>query len=349
MKKTTIGGQALIEGIMMKGPERTVMAVRNTSGEIITEDVAASGATLPKILKAPIIRGIVNFVLSMKDGYKCLMRSADLSGFADIEDAAERKNKSEKRRQKAYKNAIKKRLSEDDAAALAEAAAECEPDKKNEKLMTAIMAVASVLGVGLAFLLFLYLPSALFDFVNKLSGAALTPFKTLFEGILKILVFLCYLILVSKMEDIKRVFMYHGAEHKTIFCYESGEELTIENVRHHKRFHPRCGTSFMLIMLVVGIVLSFILVTLFPVLNEPSMRLYWVLIKLVTIPVICGLSYELIKICGRHDNALTRAISAPGMWLQRITTAEPDDNMIEVAITAIKMVIPDDKSKDDWK
>ena len=349
MKKTTIGGQALIEGIMMKGPERTVMAVRNTGGEIITEDVAASGNALPKILKAPIIRGIVNFVLSMKDGYKCLMRSAELSGFADIEDEAERKKAHEKRRRKAYKKAIKKGLSEEEAKALSDAAAEKEPDRDNEKLMAVVMTVASVLGVGLAFLLFFYLPSALFDFVNGLASKALTPLKTLFEGILKILVFLCYLILVSKMEDIKRVFMYHGAEHKTIFCYESGEELTVENVRKFKRFHPRCGTSFMLIMLVVGIVLSFVLVTLFPALNEPSMRLYWVLIKLVTIPLICGLSYELIKICGRYDNPLTRAISAPGMWLQRITTAEPEDSMIQVAITALSAVIPEDKSKDDWK
>ena len=346
-KKTTIGGQALIEGIMMKGPKRTVMAVRRTDGEIVTEEVHSSAP--PKISKIPVLRGIVNYIITMKDGYKCLMRSADLSGFTEIEDAEEKRKSAEKRAKKAYKKALRKGADEQTAKDAAEDAKNQEQPDNNGAFMNVVMAVASVLGVALAFLLFMYVPSLIFDGINALANGGMTPLKSLIEGVMKIAVFVVYLVLVSQMSDIKRVFMYHGAEHKTIFCYEAGLELNVENVRQQKRLHPRCGTSFLIIMLVVGIIGSFILVTLFPELNDPDMRLVWVLIKLLSLPLICGFSYELIKICGRYDNTITRIISAPGMWLQKITTKEPEDKMIEVAIVAMKEVIPENSSEDDWK
>ena len=346
-KKTTIGGQALIEGIMMKGPRRTVMAVRNTSGEIITEEVKGANRKLPKIAKVPVIRGIVNYVLTMIDGYKCLMRSAELSGFADLENAEEERKAAEKRADKARKKALRKGLTAEEAETEANRAAEEKPG--DSAFMNAVMIAGSVLGVALAFMLFMYVPSLIFDFANGLSGEVLTPFKALFEGVIKIAIFVLYLFLVSFMKDIRRTFMFHGAEHKTIFCYEAGEELTVENVRKQSRLHPRCGTSFLIIMLVVGILVSFVLVSLFPVLKEPSMRIIWVGAKLISIPLICGFAYELIKICGRYDNVITRIISAPGMWLQKITTKEPYDGMIEVAIVAMREVIPENSEEDDWK
>lgn len=342
-KKTTIGGQALIEGIMMKGPNRTVMAVRNMQGEIITEEVAGGSNSASKTAKIPVIRGIVNYISTMKYGYKCLMRSAELSGALELEDEQEAK----KRYDKAYKKAIKKGKSVAVAEAEAKLAHDTKPD--DSAIVNAVMVIGSVLGVALAFLLFMYVPSLIFDFVNSLTGGNITPLKSLFEGVIKIFILVAYLVCVSFMKDIRRVFMYHGAEHKTIFCYEKGLELNVQNVRAQTRLHPRCGTSFLIIMLVVGILISFLLVTLFPALTSPALRGVWVAIKLLSVPLICGFSYELIKICGRYDNAVTRIISAPGMWLQKITTKEPDDKMIEIAITALTAVIPEDSTEDDWK
>ena len=218
-----------------------------------------------------------------------------------------------------------------------------EPDKKESVLTGVIMTVGAVLGVALALVLFMYLPSLAFKGIEYLAGADLKMYKGLIEGVLKMAIFVSYIAVVALEKDIKRVFMYHGAEHKTIFCYESGKELTVQNVRGFKRFHPRCGTSFMFLMLAVGILISSVLVVVLPDFIV-SRNYIWVPIKILLLPLTCGLGYELIKICGRHDNFITRIIAAPGLWIQRLTTKEPDDDMIEIAIAAVKEVIPEDGS-----
>ena len=216
-------------------------------------------------------------------------------------------------------------------------------EKFGDKLVKIVMVFASVIGVAIAVALFFFLPSFLFDLSAKVvpvfqgSGEVAVFWKSVFEGVLKIVLFLGYIVLCSQMTEMKRVFMYHGAEHKTIFCYENEEELTVENVRKQIRFHPRCGTSFMVLMLIVGIVIG-----LFIPVAPFGIGFLRPVFKILLLPVSCGVGYELIKICGKHDNAFTRIIAAPGLWAQRITTKEPDDKMIEVAIEAMKAVIPDD-------
>lgn len=313
-KKTSIGGQALIEGIMMKGPEKTVMAVRMKDGSIDVSPMNMKSAKDKSVFyKIPIIRGVLNFIESMVTGYKAMMESAEKSGYLD-EIEEEDKKSGEK--------------------------------KDNGKLMAGIMIVATVLAVVLCIGLFIYLPSLLFSGIEMLVGEAISPYRALFEGVLKIAIFLGYMAAVSLMKDIKRVFSYHGAEHKTIFCYEAGEELTVENVRKQRRFHPRCGTSFLILMLIVSIFVTLLLDFFFPQFKQ--YLLLRALIKLLLVPLICGIGYELIKICGRHDNLLTKIISAPGLWLQRITVKEPDDSMIEIAIAAMKEVIPENSEADNW-
>lgn len=311
-KKTSIGGQALIEGVMMRGPKKTVMAVRHTSGEIVTEEWAADLSDRPRFWKIPIFRGMYGMVDSLKTGYRCLMRSAVLSGLEDdVEEAA--------------------------------------PTKRSQKvLMTLMMVVSTALGVVLALGLFMFLPSFLYKLLaGALDNAADNTFWTdnailrgVFEGLLRLVLFLVYLVLVTLMPDIRRVFMYHGAEHKTIFCYENGEELTVENVRRQKRFHPRCGTSFLILTLLVGIVISICI----------QVKTVWlrVLIKIALLPITVGIGYELIKLAGRRTNWFTRLISAPGLWIQRLTTKEPDDSMIECALAAFCPVIPEDETSDQW-
>ena len=412
-KITSIGGSALIEGIMMRGPKKNTVCVRTGKDELYTEDVTVTFlAQKAKIFKLPFFRGFAGLIDSMRLSYKSLMLSADKA--VESVEIDEEPSKFEK----------------------------WLDEKFGDKLMKILMGFASVLGVALAIGLFFFLPSFLFDvsgsFIpafrddsvysytvtdntttvqfmdeaekeltvpfavtdtgkvwtvldekdenglykitvtdetnpagngtvsmrnmrnwkrvyikNAENGAALSAkqkmdvsqeglqrlWKSIFEGVLKIVLFLGYIILVSQTKDMKRVFMYHGAEHKTIFCYENDEELTVANVKKQIRFHPRCGTSFMVIMLLLGI-----LIGLFVPANPFGIAFLRPLFKILLIPVTCGIGYELIKLCGRHDNTLTRIIAAPGLWAQRITTKEPDDDMIEVAITAIKAVIPDDGS-----
>lgn len=316
-RKTSIGGQALIEGIMMRGPKKSAMAVRNTKGEIVTEEFETKGKNRPKICKLPIIRGIFGYIDSMSVGYKCLMRSAELSGLGEVEDE----------------------------------------NGKEQKLpkwaMTLVTVVSTILGFALAIGLFVWLPAKLYDWT--LSRAVTTPnaalrslIKSVFEGVLKILLLVGYMAAISLMKDIRRTFMYHGAEHKTIFCYEAGLPLTVENVKAQRRFHPRCGTSFLILMLLISIFVSFFIDPISIAISgnvlPTALR---VLVKLLLIPLIVGLGYELIKFAGRHDNLLTRIISAPGVALQHITVFEPTDEMIECAIKAVELVIPDDDS-DRW-
>ncbi len=339
-KKTSIGGQALIEGIMMRGPKHSAMAVRNPEGEIVLEKWENKLSKKPKILKLPLIRGLFNFIDSMKEGYKCLMRSAEIAGL----DEEEPKSKKKADSAEAPENTAESTESNTEPAD--------EQKKSSSALMNVIMIIATVLGVFLAVFLFILLPSYIFKWTASLIPAlrpdntvAASLIKSVFEGILRIIIIVAYMLLVTLMKDIRRTFMYHGAEHKTIFCYEAGLELTVENVRKQRRFHPRCGTSFLILMLLVGILISFFIDPIFiATLGYIPPTIIRTLVKIALLPLTMGIGYELIKLAGRHQNLFTRIISAPGMWLQHITVLEPTDDMIECAIKAFVEVIPEDKS-----
>jgi len=308
-KKTSIGGQALIEGVMMRGVGKAAMAVRLPDGTINVEIEKTKLAKDKSIVfRIPFVRGIFNFIDNMIFGYKYLMKSAEKSGI----DMDEPESKFDKW--------LTKHL--------------------GDKLMKVVSGVAMVLGVVLAVGLFILAPMGIVWLLEKL--VPLGAFKTLIEGIIKIAVFVGYLALVSRTKDIQRVFEYHGAEHKSIACYEAGEELTVENVKKHKRFHPRCGTSFLLIVLIVSIlVYSLIQFSWGNLLLRAAL-------KILLLPVIVGISYEIIKLAGRYDNFFTRILSAPGLWIQRFTTREPDDSQIEVAIASLKPVLPEENENDNW-
>jgi uncharacterized protein YqhQ len=305
--RTSIGGQALIEGIMMRGPKKQSVVVRAPDGlKVKTEDLKLVKERYP-ILGWPIIRGSVNFLDSMIRGVKAMTYSAEFLP----EDEQGEPSKLDKWIEKHF------------------------DEKKAEKL---IIGIAVVLGILLAVGLFILLPTFLVGFLKSVIASGIV--LNLIEGAVRITIFLLYLILVSRMKDIMRVWQYHGAEHKTIFCYERGLPLTVENARTQPREHPRCGTSFIIIVLVVSI-LVFSLVQW----SNAFMRMA---LRILLLPVVVGISYEIIKYAGRHDNFLTMVISAPGKALQEITTAEPDDSMLEVAIEALKQVIPEEKDADKW-
>lgn len=316
-KKTSIGGQALIEGIMMRGPKKTVMAIRKKDGsiEIVPRDIKSLKDKC-KIFSLPIIRGVVGFVESMTVGYKAMMDSAELSGYLD-EELEEEQNSEEGNGK-----------------------------KENTLLIKCVTIISTVLAVILSVGLFIYLPSFIFKIVNHLLLGAISSWQAVFEGILKILIFVGYMAAVSQMKEIKRVYRYHGAEHKTIFCYEAGLPLTVENIKTQSRFHPRCGTSFMILMLIVSIAVTLMLDLIVPWLKG----VLWLrtIIKLLLVPLICGIGYELIKICGRYDNIATRIIAYPGLLLQKLTVYEPDESMIEIAIAAMNEVIPENEEEDKW-
>ncbi len=315
--KTSVGGQALIEGVMMQGPKGAAVSVRTPDGTIDTEMVEIKHAKDKfKPLGWPLVRGVVAYIESMIFGYKCLMMSAEKSGMEDFEESEENMSKLDK-----WLN-----------------------DHLNKKVMGALTAVASVLGVVLAFALFFYLPTVAVNFINKLSGEVLTNYRALFEGIIRMVIFVLYIALVSLMKDIKRTFMYHGAEHKTIFCYENGLELTVENIKKQPRFHPRCGTSFIFVIIIISVVISSAISVIAPELRNQT--LVWMAIKILILPIVTGLSYEFIKYAGRHDNLLVKILSAPGLWMQRLTTKEPDEDMIEVALASFKAVITDNPEDD---
>ena len=356
--KTSIGGQALMEGIMMRGPKRSAMAVRNPKGEIVLEEWDTKNAARNRFCRWPIVRGVFGFIDAMTIGYKCLMRSAEISGLEEIEEEERRAKaakKAAKEKRKAEKRGEAPASSSDPIAGETEGTKPAEGEekrsddansstgndkKKKSATMTFVMVASIVLAVVLVVGLFIWFPSFLYAQLGRV-----IPFmrqdnrylKSVFEGILKVLLLVIYMFAVSRTKDIRSTFMYHGAEHKTIFCYEYGLPLTVENVRMQKRFHPRCGTSFLVLMVLVSILIGFLI---------PPQITLWLrtLIRIALIPLIMGIGYELIKLAGRHDNLLTRIISAPGMWMQRITTVEPDDSMIECAILAIEKVIPEDGS-----
>lgn len=304
-KKTSIGGQALIEGIMMRGPFLTSMATRMPDGsiEVETWDTHKSGKT-PWTRRAPFIRGIFNMVDSMVVGYSCLMKSAEKAG---VEEEPTK-----------FDRWLEKKL--------------------GHNMMKVLGGFAAVLGVALAAVLFIFIPTGLSSLLKPLLGAGIG--LSLIEGLIKVIILVGYMWLCSRMKDMRRVFEYHGAEHKSVACYEAGLPLTVENIRPQRRFHPRCGTSFLFLVVFISIIVGSFISW-----DNPAIRM---LLKLALIPVVVGISYELIKLAGRSDGLLTRIISAPGMWLQRITTCEPDDSQIECAIAALEAVIPEDENADRW-
>ncbi len=308
--KSKIGGQALIEGVMMKGIYHSAMACRLPDGEIDVEVWdEKNGKNMPWYRKTPIIRGSFNFVSSMTDGYRCLMKSAE------------------------------KQMTDDGSGEEPETKLDKWLDEHiGEKFMSVFSVIAMIFGFALCLFLFKFLPMK----AVSLMGGFLTDriAKTFVEGIIKIAIFVGYLAVIAQMKDMKRTYEYHGAEHKTIACYEAGDELTVENVKKYTRFHPRCGTSFMIITLLVSIfVFCFIPWT--------SMLTRFIT-QIILLPLIVGISYEFIKLAGRTNNAFTRIISAPGLWVQRLTTREPDGEEIAVAIEAMKPCIPENPEDDQW-
>lgn len=311
-KKTSIGGSALIEGIMMRGPSKMAIAIRKPDGDIDL-NVSEIKNKQSKLRKIPVIRGIFSFCDSMVTSMKALMYSAE---FVDVDSEDEKESKFEKW------------LSE-----------KC-GDKLKDYIIYFSVFLALIMSVGLFFLLPMLIGEGISLLFKNSPESAVATARSISESVSRIVIFLGYLILCTMQRDVKRVFEYHGAEHKTIFCYESGLPLTVENCRKMKRFHPRCGTSFLVFVLLISIlVFAFV-----------KVGFGWerILIKLLLLPVIAGISYEIIKWAGRSENPIVKALSKPGLWLQRITTKEPDDSMLEIAIAAMTAVLPENGEDDKW-
>lgn len=310
IKYTAIGGSALIEGIMMRSPTKTAIAVRRESGGIVLK-VSENENRVSFLSKIPIVRGVVSFVQSLMLSYSSMMYAADIA-MADIEEQSPPETKFEKFLTKLF----------------------------GKTGMAVLGVVAMVIGLALGLVLFVALPTfivkgitGLISGFDSLSETARRIIISVAEGVIKMAVFLCYLVAISFMKDIKRVFQYHGAEHKTIFCFEHKADLTPANARTFKRFHPRCGTSFLFLVLLVSIVISTFITA-----GNPLLR---VAIRICLIPVMMGLAYECIRLAGKYDNVFTRILSAPGLWFQRLTTKEPDDAQLEIAIAALNGVLKD--------
>ena len=313
--RTRIGGQALIEGILMRGMTKQAIVVRAPDGSLVVkeEELTLIKEKYP-ILGLPVIRGAVSFISSMVNGVRALMFSADF--YPDDPDAADE-----------------------------------EPGKldqwleahfSDEKLSSMVVTLAVILGVGMSVVLFFLLPTLLGTAVTLVTDSLLV--RNVAEAVLRAAIFMIYMIACSQTKDMKRVFAYHGAEHKSIFCYERGLPLTVENVRKMPRHHPRCGTSFMVNVIIVSIIVSSIVFSFFQIRNA----LLRMLAHLILLPVIVGVTYEINTWCGRTDNAATRILSALGLWMQNFTTNEPDDSMIEVAVRALELVLPAEKGSDEW-
>ena len=352
---------------MMRGPETTAMAVRNTQGEIVLEKFPTETKKRAKFFKLPIIRGLFNYIDSMTMGTKCLMRSAEISGLEEAEEEL-RREKEAKKAAKAAKKAEKKgNAMQNDEQITAEATdtattddpacetesneeslAEKTTEKKESSAMTAIvMTIGTVLGILLSIGLFFVLPTVIYTgatyvmpFLKHENEAVQSLIKSVFEGILKIVLIVGYMALMTLMKDIKRTFQFHGAEHKTIFCYEAGEDLTVENVKKFPKEHPRCGTSFLFSVMVISILVFSVVQW-----SNPWIRMA---LRLALLPVVIGISFEVNRLIGRFDNPFTKFMRAPGVWFQGFTTFEPDDSMIEIAISALSAVIPEEEGKDKW-
>ena len=320
--KTSIGGQALIEGIMMRGPDKDAVVIRTQDG--LTVETSPRKINPPKSPKSwPFLRGIFNFFDSNVVGVKALLRSADLAP----EEMQEEPSKLDVW--------LEKKLG-------------------NEKFQQAVLWLAVAMGLGLSVVLFFLLPMVIGGFFDRWITNNLG--LNLVEGVIRIGIFLAYMLLISRMQEMKRLFSYHGAEHKTIRCYEAGLPLTVENVRMQTRLHPRCGTSFLLVVMVISILVfsiaSSALLAVFPALEAMrgsfGYRLLMIVFKLLLIPLVVGITYEINRWASRHDNWFTKIITAPGMWMQNFTTNEPDDSMIEVGIAAVQAVLPEEEGADRW-
>ena len=320
--KTMIGGQALIEGIMMRGPKKDAIVIRGAEGltvEVNDRKLNPEGS----FNNWPFFRGMFNFFDSQVTGVKALMRSADLAP----EEMQEEPSKFDKW--------LEEKLG-------------------NEKFEKVIIGIAVALGLGMSIGLFFLLPMIVSSFFDRWLTSALT--LNLFEGLVRMCLFLAYMLLVSRMSEMRRVFAYHGAEHKTIRCYEAGLPLTVENVRIQTRLHPRCGTSFLLVVMVISILVFSVassgLLALLPGLKAIQgsflYRLVMIAFKLLLLPLVVGITYEINRWAGRHDNWFTKILTAPGMWMQNFTTCEPDDSMIEVGIAAVQAVLPEEEGSDRW-
>ena len=320
--KTMIGGQALIEGIMMRGPRKDAIVIRGKEG--LTLEVSDRKLNPEGSFKTwPFFRGVFNFFDAQVTGVKALMRSADLAPDEYNEEPSK------------FDKWLEKKLG-------------------NEKFQQVIISIAVFLGLAMSIGLFMLLPMVISSFFDRWIPNLLV--LNLMEGIVRLCIFMGYMILVSRMAEMRRVFSYHGAEHKTIRCYEAGLPLTVENVRGMSRLHPRCGTSFLLVVVVISTLVFSVassgLLTVVPGLAALKgtflYRLIMIVFKLILLPVVVGITYEINRWAGKHDNGLTRAISAPGMWMQNFTTNEPDDSMIEVAIKAVEAVLPEEEGTDRW-
>ena len=320
--KTTIGGQALIEGIMMRGPDKDAIVVRTKDG--LHVETMPRKKNPPKSWKnLPFIRGVFNFFDAQVVGIKALLRSADLAP----EEMQEEPSK--------FDRWLEKKLG-------------------SETFQKAIVGIAMCMGLGLSIVLFFLLPMVIGGFFDRWIRSNLGV--NLIEGVIRMVIFLTYMLLISRMEEMRRVFSYHGAEHKTIRCYEAGLPLTVENVRQQTRLHPRCGTSFLLVVMVISIlvfsVASSALLAAVPALETIrgtfGYRLLMIVFKLLLLPLVVGITYEINRWAGRHDNGFTKILTAPGMWLQHFTTNEPDDSMIQVGIAALEAVLPEREGADRW-
>ncbi len=296
-----VGGQALLEGIMMRSGEEVAISVRSADGTIRSKRRKfVSARQKNKFLALPLIRGVVSFVESMMLSLSTTNDGVDMLGIEEEETK--------------FEKWLKKKF--------------------GANLMDVLMPISIVLGLLLAVGIFIYLPSLFGGLIAKLFGGDIGIWQSVLEGVLKVVIFIGYILLISLMPDIRRTFEYHGAEHKSIFCYEAGEELTVENVRKYKRFHPRCGTSFMFVMILIGIIIGFFI--------PFQSTLLRTVCKLLLLPLTVGIGFEFLMFAGKHDNFLTRALSAPGILMQRITTKEPSDDQIEVAIKSLKLAIPEE-------
>lgn len=304
--RTSVGGQALMEGIMMRGPELIACAVRRPDGSI---DLSTEPVRTHWYNKVPMLRGVCNMVENLRCGYKYLMHSADIS-MTEEEAEAE---------QSAFDHWLEAHV--------------------GPKVQDILLGVSAALGAVMAVVLFVFLPTFLTGLLSQAVTLGRWP-KVLIEAAIKLALFLGYMALCSRMKEIRRMFQYHGAEHKTIACYEAGEPLTVENIRKHTRFHPRCGTSFLILVLLISILL-------YAVLPWSSIGLR-VVCKLLLLPLLVAISYEVLKWSGRSNSLLARAIAQPGLWLQRLTVFEPEDDMIEIAIAAVTPVLPDDRALAAW-
>jgi len=310
--RTTIGGQALIEGIMMLGPDKRAIVVRKPDGELeVKEEPRKLIKDKCAILGWPLIRGVVNFGSSMVNGVKALFWSAEFYPEEEVSEPSK------------FDLWLEKKLG-------------------SEKMATLVVGVAAIIAICFSIGLFFLLPTFIAGFFDRFLTSPVV--HNLIEGVIRIVVFMLYLFLCSRMKEMRRVFSYHGAEHKTIFCYEAGLPLTVENVRKQPRHHPRCGTSFLFVVIVVSILCSSV------VFSYVEWSNLWVRVglHLLLLPVVVAISYEFNRLVGRFDNRLTRILTAPGLWMQNFTTFEPDDSMIEVGIEALSRVIPEEKGKDAW-